>query len=566
MINLRVVTKLYTKRQQQKRDLGYFNWEPYHREYLLRFWQQQKKAIIKVGGLSFLAIAVEVFIFVVARVVVRQLSLQLKMASMWHFIFALSVAILMYLLLSYFSIFFQKKLLIDLLNSLRSQWFKIVLRGQLLTTKTETKESIMAKVSYHFSLVTMGFNSALLGTLRAILIAIVVLLLSAFISWQMLLWGGLAIAISLLLAFLGYKVAYNYVSREQTFYTQIVKPMLRVFYDLSNYQLHGREALAVKKFDSLVRLDSWFRVRRDIWMKYGGEILFVLILLGGAFLYIIQLYWPHVFRQEVSSLFFYGVVITYIIRLFYLSLRAGLFYVPLRLGLWLSIPDKKPAKSKKTMYIENICFRSEKFKLLDGDSYYEARWCFQKGGSYLFIDKNRERLDVLARLFSGFATHRVKPWLLSINNKRYLYKDYFKYRTTNYLISPLWHFQGTVGEFLLNKEGGDIRPSDIEIIYGQLAQHKAWHFIFKHSKALVKDVSDVATSIETRGLLQVAYAIVHKLNFIIVDSSLIDLRGEDFQTAIKLLRSQVAGAIILIMSIDDNQLLNYDEKLLLQTK
>ncbi|MFW0837442.1 MAG: hypothetical protein ACKKL5_00370 [Candidatus Komeilibacteria bacterium] len=566
MNNLHNIVNLYTKRQKQKQDFGYFGWQNYHREYLLGFWKAQKQQILRVGWLSLAAIVIEVTIFFLARVVIRNLSLQLSIISLWYVAAFLVVAVIIYLLLSYFSIFYQKRLLVDLLNDLRKLWFKIVLRRPILASDREEKDNAIAKVSYHFSLLSMGFNSALVGTWQAILIVMVLLLLSAFVSWTMFIWSIIIIIFAVIFAIVAYKIAFIYVSREQTFYTQIIKHMLKVFYDLENHQLHNREAMALQRLNKLVELDSWFRVRRDIWMKFGADILFVLILLGGAILYIVQLYWPHIFRQEAASLFLYGVIATYSVRLFYLSLRAGLFYVPLRLGLWLSIPEKKPAKIRIVEEIKKICFRSDKFRLFDEDKYFCNQFCFQQGQSYLIVDKNRDRLDALARIFAGMALSRAKPWILSVNGQRYLYKDYFKYHTPNYLISANWRFQGTVGDFLLPQAEDSISPSAVTKIYEQLAPYNAWHFLFKKNKVLAQKIDFVASSIEQRALLQIAYAIIHQVNFVIIDSSLVDLQGKQFVAAIRLLRQKVAKCIIIILSTADNAILDYEEKFSLKEK
>ena len=549
---------LYTTRQKQRRDNSRFFWQSFHTEYLVGFWRNYKKNIIMGAVLSFVAILIEVFVLLLGRIIIRQLSIRLEIVLIWQMLGLLLFALIIYLVVSYFSIKVEKTILIELLNDLRRKWVSKVLNKRIFTTKSDSKQSIIAKLFYHFSLVAMGFNQSLVGLWRILLLFILVVVLATTISFKMFIVAIITIVVSIGLFIVGYFISKNYVSREQTLYTHILKHIVKSFDNLSMYKLHQQEKKVLFKLDNLVELDMWFRVRRDLWMKYGNEVLFAFIVLGGAAIYILQLYLPEIFDQEISSLFFYGIVITYMLRLLYLSLRAGLFFIPFKLGLQLSIPESYREYDWGRRKIDSFCLKADKVKLPGKDVYYkDNNFCMNFGSTYLFKDKNRDNLTYVTALFVGMKYNNAKPWILHVNNERYLYNDWFGHRQLNYLISPDLKYSGSVGEFIFGLDQKDVDLKLLEVLYDKFAEYDVFDYLFKNNRILTARMEDF--TITERALLQIIYAVHHGDSVIIIDSYLIDLNDPVIEGGIKILRKLSPNAIIVTMSTRDNIILDYEE-------
>jgi hypothetical protein len=514
----------------------------------------------------FLAVSLvaEIILWLLAKVVIDKLVVRLAFSVLGKTLIIFIGLLLIYLLVGYFTIRWEKTLTVRLLNDLRRRWFKNILRQPEQNITDDDRENLIAKLSYHLSLLQLGFTSAGVGLVNWLLLSLALVILGWLIGPKVLLLIGGVIILGVFLMIIGYLVAKKYVSREQTLYTKIIKHLLNSVYNLSLLQDQSRETWALKKLDKLVSLDSWFRVRRDLWMKFGNNILFAVILLAGVGFYVSQLYWPFWAQWSVDSLFFYGLVAVFLLRFLYLSLRIGLFLVPLRLGLILSIPRRQPRSPRHKTSFRSLCLQATKARFWPGDTYQKKiKFCFKSGERVLLVDDFRPRLDSLAGLLVGLGGNNTKPWIFKVDGRRYLYQDWFKLYANNYFVSPLRRASGTLAEFLLGKAAENITADELEKIFRQLRVSEVWSFIFSSNKQLTKKITDYYPGLLERGLLQLAYCYLNHPGVIIIDSYWVDLNDQRFNQALRLLAEKLNKSVIILLSTRENNILSYDQKITL---
>ena len=333
--------------------------------YLRRFFQSHKRLGLAALIFLFFQGCLEISLIVISHRYLKgtgKLYATLSDRNLLAVLLALSVV---YLVVYFLAIKSERTFIIRLINDLRLKWFKLSLHQPAGENNLEEKGVLLAKISYHLPLLSTGLTNSVIGAIQWLLLMIILAFLCLIFGYKFL-WLLLPVLlISVIIAAAAFFVSRNYVSRETTFYSKIIR---LVDFSLSDHhftKLFGRERTILKEFNYLVDLDSYFRVRRELWMRFGGGVVFVLLIF---------LSWTlGLFTKQINTFFAVSatdtkfaliIFIIYFSRLLYESLRIGLYMVPFFLGLALSVPlenAKKLGREDRPNFKE-LAFKSMKVK------------------------------------------------------------------------------------------------------------------------------------------------------------------------------------------------------------
>jgi len=237
----------------------------------------------------------------------------------------------------------------------------------------------------------MGLDNSVIGLMQWSLYILGLLIISSFINTTLLIVVLLAIPINIILAIIGYYIAKKYVTKETTLYSKIIKHITSSLYELPFIQKHKLEKENMQTLDELVELDTHFRIRRKIWLLFGNRIIFGVLILIVGLSYIVRIYSPDFFLKiQVDNLLISGIVFVYLIRLFYTSLKIGLFIMPTKLGLILSLPEPQKSKNRRDLIkkVSTISFKTKKAKLFWAGKYIKnVDIEFKAGDRTLVLEK-----------------------------------------------------------------------------------------------------------------------------------------------------------------------------------
>ncbi len=531
--------------------------------YLLNFFRRHKKLIIR--ALIFLAgqgILEVILILLSHRYLKNGGQIYGLMSNSRVFVF-IGLSSLIYLLVSYFAIKSERTLVIKLINNLRLKWFQLSLNQKPEKASLDNKGLLLAKISYHLPLLAMGFTNSLAGSLRWLLYTIILLFLCFVFSTHLLVFFLAGLLLNILIGAAGYYISRYYVSRETTFYSKIIK---LVDFTLSDWQFtkyFHRERATVTDFNNLVDLDSYFRVRRDIWLRFGASIVFILIIfLGWIF---------SVYDQEISTFLataatndkFTMIIFTvYFSRLLYESLRVGLYSVPFTFGLSLSIPKFSPAElgANKLPDFSEIIFKSAKTKLFKKSKYYQnLKFTFAAGKKYLITGLRRGGKSSLAKLLSGRGEYGRRAWIIKVNNKRYFYNDFFGKYTSFYYIDPKFKSERTLLEVVAGKEKNRISQEEFALISELINKHEELKDIFFVKEDWRLKAHKLIDNPKNNLLLQVAYCLVNKPFFIAVDNYWADLADADCDALLRLLADNLPDSIVVFFAKANDKKISVSE-------
>ena len=158
----------------------------------------------------------------------------LKNQIIWHFV-GLSLALILYLISAFIFLFLEKTLIIKLINQLREHWFKLLLYKPVHASGSHEKAKLIAKVTYHFSLLQVSLGACFSGSIRFVL-NFIILLVFAALTGRFLVFYVLASSIfSFLLLSAGYFIGRHYLNREASLCKVIVS---------GRWSRHGRKSRA----------------------------------------------------------------------------------------------------------------------------------------------------------------------------------------------------------------------------------------------------------------------------------------------------------------------------------
>lgn len=461
-------------------------------------------------------------------------------------------AALGYGLVSYWAIRLEKTVIIKVINSLRAKWFKLFLTKRLKENNLQEKGGLIAKISYHLPLLSTGLSNSLFGAVR--IVGLLLTLLAICLYWgPSFLWpffvGVFGLAIS---GLAGYLVARRYIIQETTFYSKIIKTVDSAISDWKFVKNYRREQSIFSDFNRLVEYDSYFRVRRDIWLKFGSVILFIIILAAGFLTNTGSGSWGTFYSSISSDNKFAAIVISlYLSRLIYEGLRVGLYSIPFSLGLSLSIPPSSPGpwrKQRKASF-GAIIFTSSKVRFFKAGKYYkDLSFRFEKGGRYLVRGDKRSGKTALAQMITGQADYLRRAWHISLDGKRHLYKEFFQSHTGFFYLDPGLSTGRSILEMATGKEKGAITDGDFTSVNNILKSEPVLAGVFFG----ISDWRSSAVRFQYGSLnsliMQVIYCLKSRPALISVDNYWLDKDDREIDAILSILDRRLPDSVIVRFS------------------
>ncbi len=533
-----------------------------HLDYLRKFLRHNKKLFLAAVSLLFIQGLAEIGLIVVSHQYLKADAKFSVLVNSRNLFLLIAVGALLYLLSSFIAVKSERTLIIKLINELRLKWFKLSLFQSAKERNLEAKGALLAKISYHLSLLSTGLGNSLAGAVRWFILILILVFLNFIFGWKFLWLSISAVAGSLAVAVGAFYISRNYVTRETTFFSRIIK---LVDFTLSDWQFtkyFGRERETLADFNELVDFDSYFRVRRDLWLRFSGSLVFVILILLSWLVSLFNEPLLAFFATGADSRFILIIFLIYLSRLMYEGLRVGLYSVPFALGLILSVPEKSAGKISRRLEppFQEIVFQLVKAKLFKRAAYQNnLNFCFHRGGRYLVSAAPRRGKSILARLFVGLGQYARRAWIIKADKKRFFYNDFFAAYSGFYNIDPGFASSRTILEVALGKEKTRIKEEEFIRLSALVNNHEELRDIFFERNDWRLRADRFANNAKNVLLLQVLYCLTRKPFLITVDNFWLDRGDTEIDALLCLLAKELPDSIIVFFAGAKRDLLPYDK-------
>ncbi|MBT4917779.1 ABC transporter ATP-binding protein, partial [Candidatus Peregrinibacteria bacterium] len=435
----------------------------------------------------------------------------------------------------------------------------------LLSLKGQDKGRLLTKISFHFSLLQMGLTNCVFSIFSWTFLSIGLVFSSFFLDTTLLMIVLVSIPASAFLGFIGYIVSKYYISQDQTLYSRILMYINETLEEFPIVKTRNKERQALVHFDKLVKLDSYFRVRRDLWLKYGGKIIFMMIALFGGAVYLFEIYYPFLKVETSAQYVVYGIFFGLVIKLFYMALRIGLFSFPVKLGAAICVPDEKvrSVKSKpKDLNITNISFGSQKIRLGRGMDYVKnLRLEFEKGGRYLVSGSEGHGKTTVGHAIAGLAAiNQARPWVIRLNGRRFLYSKWPEYANNVVFVGNEYKSERTLLESLSNEDTKTVKEGDFKKVISVINSNKHFAFLLDNGRAVGRSINGNTYSGVEKALLEMAYCMISRPKIVVIDNVWLDIDDSRINDTLKLLDKSLEKSIIVCLSTRKNKILEYDKE------
>ncbi len=532
-----------------------------HRNYLRFFFRKHRILILGTLGLLVVQGIVETLLVVIGRSRLAFAGARAEGSLFWGL---LAVILALFIVNSFFSIKQEKTLIVIFINNLRRRLFKNYLGKSPEEMRAEKQADLVAKISYHLPLVSMGLTNSFFGAIRWLIYLASAAVVAYLAGLNVPLIIGAFAVLSLIIATAAYFTVRRYISQEVTFYSQILKHIdlsLSEKYFSKSFNL---EPVILRKFDNLVNFDSIFRIRRDLWMKMGSKVIFALLLVISV---LSNLFYSdltlkiNLIRPELK--FLYVFLLIYLSRVAAESLRFGLYIFPAKLGLSLTnVPLEKYRHRGNFKDIKReIVFYSRKTKLFKTGKYYrDLKFSFSKGGRYLIYGPNLSGKTALARLFFGGETYNSKAVKVKIDGQRLDFYDYQSKFNRAYLFDPNFNSQKSLIEIITGLDREETPFAEIEkalaiaMSYPELVRLVSSDHNFNVSAAAIWSNHLSAFALHS------LHCLVTKPSLIIIDNLWLDLDYPGVNDILKLISRELPEAIMVVFAHKDGANLNYDQR------
>ncbi len=558
MENIKQQARLLRMARQQAEDGASFRLERWQLAYLLKFFKKQRRLVVFLIILLFFQGIIEAALIAVSRFWLGWSNYQ---DSKFWLIFSLLAIV--FALVVYWALRQEKTFSVLLANSIRRRLLCSQLSRPLSKSRTRHKSSLLAKIYYQLPLVSMGVTNSFFGIIRWLVGFSMAILLAYWLGLAWWLVGCFLIIFSGMVAAAGYFTARRYISQEVTFYSKLIQYLDVSLSDKEFLKTFHQEGVVTKRFDQLVAIDSYFRIRRDIWLKASSRLLFVILLLIASFLKInSDKLLPNISLTDGHS-FLWLFLIIYLSRLANEALRIGLYWFPARLGLSLTIvkstiPPKLPNVFKIN---QRISFSSPKTKIFKQSKHYRRlNFSFETGQRVLFIGSNLSGKTSLARLFAGQEACLPKAIHVALDGQRLSYRQWQESFGGAYLIDQaLTMTDKTLVEFLLGRDKQEISLTDIEKVLVVLENQPLIKSLVAPDGNLNCPVRAIGNNLRLFAL-QAAHCLINRSSLIVVDNFWLDLGYHDIINILNIINQQLSDSVLLCFSGQDNNFLEYHQR------
>jgi len=529
-------------------------------DYLFNFFRRKKRLLF--FGLLFLVLQslLEIALIVISHRYLKSSHFAVNNNLLFSLIIVITSS---YLLTAFLAIKKERELAVRLINDVRSRWFRLFLYKRSSEYDIEQKSFFIAKISYHLPLLSTGLSNSLIGFVRWLLFVGIIIFIAFIFSYK-LLWFALgALLLSIVLGILAAFVSYHYITRETTFYSHIIRLMDFNLSDWRFVKKFHQEKQVAKKFDELVELDTYFRIRRDLWLRFSASLVFVLLVFfsffGSSLANQIEYFFG---TASFETRFIMIIALIYFSRLLYESVRVGLYSVPLLLGIKLSTPRLTPRRlgAHKNIRSQSISFNAKKVKLFKQATKYQSfQFNFQMKGRYLILGGDNSFLSSLAKIFTGEAVYGRRAWIVKQSNNRYFYNEFFDKFGGFFYIDPEFRSSRSLLETVLGKNKDDIKEEEFLILDQLINSYPLLRDIFSEKEDWRLSARHFCINPYNVFLIQVLHCLLAKPYLISIDHTWLNLGDQKIAQLIKLMHELIPQSIIVIFANQDNNIIKYDE-------
>lgn len=361
----------------------------------------------------------------------------------------------------------EKWLLIDSLNRIRRAWY-----GRLVGKKSEcgTDEvaKITTKITFHFNLLQMGVRNAVLLLPGFIVMTVLLLVVSAIIDTWLFWATATATAFSFVLMAAGYFIARRYVSKDQTLYSRILNEIQRAVYNRTSLQSIAGSAAMTESIDALVDLDSYFRIRRELWVRFTPQVIFILAILAVAASFYLDAWGGNYSRLLVTDAAAVGFVSAFSLRQMRNALLIGLFAIPLHLGSVLCIPTFSLTPQRPWLDPpESLSLRTSSFRVQSDGPRKRYQWDFSKGQRVRF-ETSEDYRRVIRVIRGGLDNQDGKAWVTVHNGDRCAYNQWKHGWDGPLIVSSTYREETPLAVILTGQMPDEIDGETVDRVFGQI--------------------------------------------------------------------------------------------------
>lgn len=539
-----------------------------HYHYLFDFFKKHSFLIIGLLALLFSQGVVESALIIFSR---NQISDSTRIWLAQNFLLFFSILIGLFLINSFFAIKYERSFIILLTNSIRRRIFKSFLGRSSENISSDQQAHLIAKISYHVPLVTLGISNTFFGFWRWLMYLGIVFVISVISNYHVFVVGSIFILVSVILFFGGYIVSRFYVSQEVTFYSKIIK---EVDYNATNIgflKIFGQEGQVLEKFDKLVWFDSFFRVRRDIWLRLGFKMVFVFLIVVSILTY----FFPSTFFSFLGSdslvdRFLFILLLIYFSRALSESVRAGLYFFPARLGLFLTIlkPGRNYTKDLSFHLTEKtLAFHSHKIKFFKEGGYHRnVSFCFQPGERVLFFGDNMVGKTALAKLFAGVTAFNPRAIKITIGGERFEFAAWQNMCAEVYFFDPNFRVERSLMECIMGKIKDCITMEEFTEALRIMNRYPSITELVSADGNYTISAETVFKNPLQAFALHALHSLVKNSPVLIIDNFWLDVQYPRIIDMIRILDKALLRSVILVFSHSINDYVAYTQRYEISTK
>ncbi len=537
------------------------NLEKSQKKYIGNFLKKHKKTFYMLIILTATETLISIALPIISHLYLEK-SFDLMSYSTFLIVgISLFVLIILFLINSFYRIFATQKFTMEAINNVREAWYIYYLKHSAAFKANFDGKKLMTKFLYHIQLLRLGVSNVLATGLQALLMYIAILLFSIFFNPKLFLVLWLSVPLFIIIFLITDYIGRHYITREQTFNSRIVEHLADTLLNFSLFKSQGRERAKLKDFDNLIEVDTYFRIRRQLWLQFSNRFLYGIILLVGVIFYFVQIYWPFVEFDSLTNVAATGIIMAYFVKVLYSTARVGMFYEAFRLGLRLVVPKFPYNINKSILKLpswKKLRFHSKKTKLAKYGNYIkDFNFEIEKGKKYLVYSNGSYGKSTLAKYLTG--TKSNSSIIVNLDKRRFTSDIFTSYKNNSFFISEEIRFDITLAEYIFAKGLDDISRADIDELIDKLKKYEIFDFLFDHKSFIGREVVSGDLSTQENALLQIAHCIMNPKKLISIDHSCFDESYSQIIRGLEILLEECPKTTYVFFSNKPNNLFKYDK-------
>src|SRR3989338_2520162 len=177
---------LYRERKKIRQEIKPISIQQSQKRYIYSFIRHNKNSIIGTLCLLAIQIVLEIALLFFGNFYLYRVIILLERYAIVKTMSLLLIGIILYITVSYFYLLSVKKIVVDFINDLRKRWFKIVVYQNRSCISHKEQSSLIARFSYHISLIQTGFANSIAVAGRVSLSLFFLIIIALFLSPKLL--------------------------------------------------------------------------------------------------------------------------------------------------------------------------------------------------------------------------------------------------------------------------------------------------------------------------------------------------------------------------------------------